>query len=424
MEDWIIVIVTLLFSAFFSGLEMAFVTSNKLLIELDNSKGSLAGRINSRLMKKPSDFIATLLVGNNISLVIYGIGMAVLLEPLIIIMLPASWVNDFIILIFQTVLSTLVILVLSEFLPKVLFRINSNNVLKIFALPSVFFYYLFYPVVYFVVKLSKVFLKIFVKISFSSKPILFTYMDLGHYLSESKMGVSEKEEIEHELQIFQNAIDFPNIKVRECMVPRTEIVAFDVSESIDKIKQMFIETNLSKILIYNGNIDCIIGYAHTFDMFQKPEKIQNILRPLIIVPESMPAKKLLTIFIQQNRGIAIVVDEFGGTSGMVTMEDVIEEIFGEIEDEHDTDDLIEKQISEKEFILSARTEIDYINDKYSLQLPESKDYETVAGLIISHHESIPQLNEEIQIDNFVFRILKVSRTHIDLVKLKIESNDK
>jgi putative hemolysin len=419
MDNWLLVIITLIFSAFFSGLEMAFVSSNKLIIELDKTKGLLSGKINSKLIKHPSDFIATMLVGNNISLVIYGIVMAIIIEPFVFKILPANWSSEFIILIIQTILSTLLILIVAEFLPKVLFRINPNNILKFFALPAIIFYYLFYPIVHFIVFLSKLLLKSFEKEDFSTEPLVFSSIDLGNYVKDVNKESLEKNEIEHELQIFQNAIEFPNIKVRECMIPRTEIIAFEETDSIEHIKQLFIETNLSKILIYNGNIDNIIGYVNTFDLFKLPKTINSILRPVIIVPETMLAKKLLTIFIQQNRSIAVVVDEFGGTSGILTMEDVIEEIFGEIEDEHDTEDLIEKQIFENEYIFSARIEIDYINDNYQLQLPKSNDYETLAGLIIYHFESIPQLNEEIKIGKFLFKILKVSKTHIDLVKLKI-----
>jgi putative hemolysin len=415
MENWIIVIISLVLSAFFSGLEMAFVSSNKLIIELDKAKGLLSGRIYSKLNSNPSNFIATMLVGNNIALVI--------LNPLIIRMIPASWMSDFVLLVIQTIFSTLLILIVAEFLPKVLFRINPNSILKVLAVPAILFYYILYPVVYFIVNLSKILLKGFARESFSSSPLVFSSVDLGNYLKESNKDSSDKEEIEHELQIFQNAIEFPNIKVRECMIPRTEIVAFDEKNSIDSLKQMFIETNLSKILIYNDNIDCVIGYVHTYDMFKNPVNVKSIVRSLPIVPETMPAKKLLTLFIQRNKSIALVVDEFGGTSGMLTIEDVIEEIFGEIEDEHDTDFLIEKQIQANEYVFSARIEIDYINDKYQLDLPRSNDYETLAGMIISHHESIPQLNEEIKVGGFLFRILKVSKTHIDLVKLKILNDD-
>jgi len=423
MENWIIIIISLIFSAFFSGLEMAFISSNKLLIELDKTKGLLSGKINSKLVKHPSDFIATMLVGNNVSLVIYGIVMAIVLEPHIISILPSFFVSDFMVLIIQTILSTLLILITAEFLPKVLFRVNPNNVLKIMAVPVAIFYFLFYPVVYMVVILSKLLLKAFGKGDFSNEPLVFSNLDMGNYLKESNMEDSEKKEIAHELQIFQNAIEFPNIKVRECMIPRTEIIAFDETESIEHIKQLFIETNLSKILIYNGNIDNIIGYVHTFEMYKAPKTITSILKPVLIVPETMLAKKLLTVFIQQNKSIAVVVDEFGGTSGMLTMEDVIEEIFGEIEDEHDIDNLVEKKINDDEYILSARLEIDYINDKYQLHLSKSNDYETLAGLIINYHESIPQLNEEIKIEKFLFRILKVSKTHIDLVKLIIQKDE-
>lgn len=419
MLNWEIILVTMICSAFFSGMEIAFVTSNKLKTELEKNKGYLAARIISMFQKAPSDFIATMLVGNSVSLVIYGIVMGNILQPVILKIFPVSISSEFTIMITQTIISTLLILVTAEFLPKILFRINPNYVLNIFAVPVFIVYYLLYPITFITIFIAEFLLKIFFGIKIVDQKHVFGPVDLDNYVKEFFPDARNDDELEHEIQIFQNAMDFPAVKLRECMVPRTEIIAIDSQDDIYNLKLRFIETGLTKILVYNNSVDNITGYAHSYDMFRNPATIQSILRPVSFVPETMPANGLLTIFIQQRRSMAVVVDEFGGTAGMITMEDVIEEIFGEIHDEFDVDELIEKQMSNTEFLFSGRLEIDYINEKYRIELPESDDYETLSGLIMYFHQSIPQKNEKIEIGNFVFTIHQVSKTRIDQVHVKI-----
>ncbi|MFH0864683.1 MAG: hemolysin family protein [Bacteroidota bacterium] len=419
MLNWEIILVTMICSAFFSGMEIAFVTSNKLKTELDKNKGYLSARIISRFQKAPSDFIATMLVGNSISLVIYGIVMGNILQPFILKIFPANISSEFMIMITQTIISTLLILVTAEFLPKILFRIRPNNILNFFAVPVFVVYYLLYPVTFITISVSEFLLKIFFGIKIVDQKHVFGPVDLDNYVKEFFPDARNDDELEHEIQIFQNAMDFPAVKLRECMVPRTEIVAIDSQDEINNLKKRFIETGLTKILVYNDSVDNITGYAHSYDMFRNPATIQSILRPVSFVPETMPANGLLTIFIQQRRSMAVVVDEFGSTAGMITMEDVIEEIFGEIHDEFDVEELIEKQMNETEFLFSGRLEIDYINEKYRIELPESDDYETLSGLIMHFHQSIPQKNEKIEIGNFVFTIQQVSKTRIEQVHIII-----
>lgn len=409
----------MILSAFFSGMEIAFITSNKLKTELEKNKGYLSARIISGFQKAPSDFIVTMLVGNSISLVIYGIVMGNILQPVILKIFPVSIASEFIVMITQTVISTLLILVTAEFLPKTLFRINPNYVLNIFAVPVFVVYYMLYPITFITIFIAEFLLKIFFSIKIVDQKHVFGPVDLDNYVKEFFPDARNDDELEHEIQIFQNAMDFPAVKIRECMVPRTEIVAIDSKDDIYNLKQRFIETGLTKILVYNDSVDNITGYTHSYDMFRNPATIQSILRPVSFVPEAMPANGLLTIFIQQRRSMAVVVDEFGGTAGMITMEDMIEEIFGEIHDEFDVDDFIEKQINNTEFLFSGRLEIDYINEKYRIELPESDDYETLSGLIMHFHQSIPQKNEKIEIGNFVFTIHHVSKTRIDQVHVKI-----
>lgn len=399
-------------------MEIAFISSNKLKIELDNKAGLFYARIFSYFIKKTSRFIGAMLVGNNISLVIYGITMANILEPVMREYLPAQLRGDFTILVIQTILSTLLILVTAEFLPKVLFRINPNQTIRFFSYPALMAYVLLYPIVFITAGLSeKILEKVFNK-KFSSLNPQFGRVDLENYIDEIARHHDEKHDMDHEFQIFQNALDFSTIKIRECLIPRTEMTALDVKESVEVLREKFIETGLSRIPIYKDSIENIIGYVHSHDIFKEPKTINSVLLSIPIVPETMHASKLLTTFIQQKKSIAIVVDEFGGTSGMITMEDVIEEIFGEINDEHDTDEHIEKQINANEFIFSGRLEIDYINEKYYLEIPKSEEYETLAGFIILYHESIPKLNEEITIPPFHFKILQVSDIKIEQVKLK------
>lgn len=419
MELLIPVVITILFSAFFSGMEIAFVTANKLKIEVDKNKDFLPARILSKFVKKPSRFIGALLLGNNIALVIYGIYIARILELPLRQLLPAGAGAEAMLLIAQTLVSTLIILLFAEFLPKILFRINPNSTLSFFAIPIYLFYILFYPVIFFFIGLSELILKYLFKVNITQPDYAFGVVDLDHFLSESTASKPEESDDYQEIQMFQNARDLGNIKLRECMVPRNEIIALNQNESIDKLNELFIESGHSKVLIYQESIDNIIGYTHSYDLFRKPVSIKEITKPVMIVPETMPASTLLNKFMGERRSVALVVDEFGGTAGMLTIEDIIEEIFGEIDDEYDVEELAEKQIDENTYLFSGRHEIDYLNQKYRLDLPESDDYETLAGFIISYHESIPAENEEIRAGNFLFTIVRASETRIEEVLLKV-----
>jgi putative hemolysin len=415
----VIVIITLILSFFFSGTEIAFITSNKLKIELDRKGGKLSGRILTHFIKEPSDFVSVILLGNNIALVLYGMAMAAILQPMIIHLLAGQFGSPFLLLLIQTLISTLIILIIAEFVPKALFRINPNPVLSFLSVPLFLIYLLLYPVQFVFVKLSEILIKYIFRIKFSEHRQAFGPVDLDNYLREYSYSNIEENDHAHEIQMIQNAIDFRNLKIRECMMPRNEIVALEENDSVEQLKEAFISHGHSKILIYRGTIDHIVGYVHSFDMFHKPESIRSVMKPILIAPETMPARELLRTFIQFRKHAAVVVDEFGGTSGMLTLEDLLEEIVGEINDEFDQDDLVEKQITEHEFIFSGRLEIDYLNEKYKLNLPEDESYETLAGFIIHHHENIPPINELIMISPFEFTILQASETRIEQVKMKI-----
>jgi putative hemolysin len=411
----IIILIAMLASAFFSGLEIAFITSNKLRIELENKQGNFSARILSHFNKNPSRYLGTMLLGNNIALVIFGMYMDEELNPVI-----GQFISSkLLILLISTFLSTMLILVMAEYLPKNLFRINPNKTLSLFAFPLSIVYGILLPIVVFTTGLSEFILKRVFRVKIKNEKNVFTMIDLDNYVRESTSSNEKKAEKDHEIQIFQNALDFSSVKARECMVHRTEIIAIEVNESIETLKNKFIQTRLSKILIYAGNIDNIIGYVYSKELFNNPQTIREILLPVSIVPESMAASEVLTVFIQQHKSIAIVVDEFGGTSGILTMEDIIEEIFGEIEDEHDKEEMVEKEVSEDEYLFSGRLETDYINNKYRLKLPVVDGVETLGGLIMYHHESIPKHNQEIRIENFLFTILAVSKTRIEQVNLKV-----
>jgi CBS domain containing-hemolysin-like protein len=415
VQSSIIILIALIASAFFSGLEIAFITSNKLRIELESKQGSLSAKILSHFNNYPSRYLGTMLLGNNIALVIFGIYMDEELSNAM-----GHFVSSkVVLLLISTFLSTMLILVIAEYLPKNFFRINPNKTLSFFVFPLTIVYGVLYPVVLITIGFSEFILKRLFRVKIEKENIAFTMIDLDNYIREGTSAIEKKADKDHEIQIFQNALDFSSVKARECMVPRTEIIALDVNESIEALKNKFIQTRLSKILIFSENIDNIIGYAYSKELFKKPESIRSILLPVSIVPESMAASEVLTVFIQQNKSIAIVVDEFGGTSGILTMEDIIEEIFGEIEDEHDKEDMIEKQLTETEFVFSARLETDYINQKYQLKLPILDNFETISGLIMYYHESIPKINEEIRIENFLFTISAVTKTRIEQVNLKV-----
>ena len=413
-----IIIITLFFSAFFSGMEIAFLASNRLRLELDRKQGLFSSRFVAVFLANPSQYIATMLIGNNIALVIYGISMAGFLEPFIRLFTHA----EFSILIIQTLISTLLIIFTAEFLPKTLVRINPNLILTILALPTIIIYFILYPIAIVFTRISDLILKSLGK-SYGHNPtenIVFNKVDLDYLISESQQDKGEQYlDDETEIKLFQNALDFSNVKLRDCMVPRTEIIALEINASIEELKQKFVETGFSKILIYEKTIDNIIGYVTSKDLFKNPHTIKSMLIPLSYVPETMAANRLLQKFIQERKGVAAVVDEFGGISGMLTIEDVMEEIFGEIEDEHDTDEFIEKKLDDDTYVFSGRLEIDYLNEQYHLSVPESDEYDTLAGFIMFHCEKIPKSNETLLIEHYEFKILKVSRTRIELVEMKI-----
>jgi CBS domain containing-hemolysin-like protein len=400
-------------------MEIAFVASNRLRIELDRKQGVYGSKIVKLFTDHPGQYIATMLIGNNFSLVIYGLVFSKILGNLLTPILG----SELLILIINTFLSTAIILLVAEFLPKTIFIISPNFFLKFLSIPTLIFYLLFYPVSKFTVAASNLIIRIFFKISpgeQKQEDIIFSKVDLDHFVNHSKQIKEESEPDHHDIRIFQNALDFSNVKLRECMVPRTEIEAIESGSSVEKLKEKFVETRLSRILIYQETIDNIIGYFELKDIFKNPTEIRSMTRKLAIVPETMPANKLLKLFVDEKKNVALVVDEFGGTSGMVTIEDVLEEIVGDIEDEHDTIDLIEKTIGENEYILSGRLEIDYLNEKYHLNLPEEDDYETLAGMILYHHGSIPANNDIIRVRNIVIKVLKATTTRLELINLKID----
>lgn len=413
----VIIIVSIIFSAFFSGMEIAFIASNRLRIELDKKQKDISSRLIAIFTSNSSQYITTMLIGNNIALVVYGTYMAKLLAPEI----EKYFQSPISLLLIQTIISTFFILITAEFLPKVIFRSNANFALDIFAVPVFMFYIFLYPLALFTNWLSKLLIRSTIKVNIPGKQTQtsFSKIDLDNFITESKEAISESNEFHHNIQIFQNALDFSKVKIRECIVPRNEIVAVEINQTIEELRALFIETGLSKILVYEKSIDNIIGYIHSSELFEKMSNIKSRLATLPIVPETMPANKLLKVFIQQRKNIALVVDEYGGTAGMVTMEDIVEEIFGEIEDEHDSTDFTEKQIREDEYIFSARLEIDYINEKYKLNLPVSEDYETLAGLIFDTHEDIPDVKQEIELENYLITVLEVSQTRIETINLKV-----
>ena len=409
------ILVTLIFSAFFSGMEIAFVSSNKLRIEIDKKRGYLTSSFLSVFTKHPSHYIATMLIGNNVALVIYGLAMAGLLNPY----LEKITHTDGGILALKTVISTIIILLFAEFLPKTIFRVNPNRVLRIFAFPVMFFYSIFYPVTRFSTALSSIFLRVFlgVRSSEAHSKSVFDRFDLNDLIGEQNDENEPQPELKKDVKIFRNVLDFGNIKIKECIVPRNELVVVEMQESIESVIRKFNETGFSRLLVFSETIDNILGYIHTIDMFKKPTELKNIVHSLPIVPESMPANKLMANFTANNKSIALVVDEFGGTAGIVTLEDIIEEIFGEIEDEHDTVELIEKEVAENHYLFSGRHEIDYLNERYGLLLPEDDNYETLAGFILHHNEDIPNTNQIIEIENYRFRITKASGSRIKEVEL-------
>ncbi|MFK8043930.1 MAG: hemolysin family protein [Crocinitomicaceae bacterium] len=412
----IIIISTLIASAFFSGMEIAFISANRLKIELGRNSGSLNGKLLSFFVNNESKFISTMLLGNNIALVVYGIYMAKALEP----SFTAVYNNQAFILIAQTVVSTLIVLVTAEFLPKAIFRINPNRSLSVFSLPLFLIYWALILPTLFTTFLSKLFLKLF-GVNIENTKQAFSKVDLDDYVKDISDRMEAEFEMDNEIQILQNALDFSTTKARDCMIPRTEITAVNVEISIEELKARFIETGFSKILVYRDSIDHIIGYVHSYELFKKPESLKQILLPISIVPEAILAKMLLEEFTKQKRTVAIVVDEFGGTSGMITVEDIIEEIFGEIVDEHDSDELIEKQLDDYSYLFSARIEIDTLNDKYDFNFDEKDEYETLGGLIFNELEEIPEKGTKFNYKEYLISIVEVSSNKVELVKITVDS---
>ncbi|WP_026750438.1 hemolysin family protein [Sediminibacterium sp. C3] len=405
---------TLLFIGFFAGYEIAFVTANRLSIELKKKQGKRSGIILAQFIESPARFIGTCLIGVNLFLVIYGLLFDELLKAGI--WLPLKIENDFLKLAFDTLLSTIVVLVIGKFLPKAIFRAKSDSLLFVFAPVANFFHNLFLPLTNLFVNISQWILKYLFNVRVKDKNEAFTKIDLEHFFQQTKDQDEENQELNTEL--FENALSLPTVKIRQCLVPRTEIVALEVNDSIAEARALFIQTKLSKLLVYENSIDNIVGYIHQLDLFNRPENIKAMLHPIVAVPESMSATDLINKFTKERKSIAWVVDEFGGTSGIVTMEDLLEEIFGEIQDEYDTEEFVEKQLAEDEFIFSGRLELDYLNEKYNLDFPTS-DSETLSGYIISEHETIPKQKETIIINNFKFDILTVSERRIEMVKMKV-----
>ena len=411
----LIILISIVLSAFFSGMEIAFVSANKMHIELEKKKETFLAKVLRKLTGNPSKFITTMLVGNNIALVVYGYFMGELLMPLLIPYIP----NEFLILLAQTLISTLIILVTAEFLPKAIFRIYANQFLKIFAIPAYLFFLLFYVVSEFIIFISDFLLRVFFNTKQDNVQLAFTKAELGNYITEQLETAKEDGEIDSEIQIFQNALGFHNVRAREAMIPRTDIIAIDVHDTINALKELFVETGLSKIMIYKNSLDDIIGYVHVFELFKNPKSIRSVLLPIEVVPETIMINDILNELTKKQKSVAIVLDEYGGTSGLITIEDIIEELFGNIEDEHDSIELLEKKINDREFKFSARLEVDYINETYHLELPENDAYETLGGLIVNSTESIPQQDEIIMIENFQFTITEVSSSKIEEVYLKV-----
>jgi CBS domain containing-hemolysin-like protein len=416
------ILISLVFSAFFSGMEIAFISSDKLRIEIEKEKGNLTGKILSRFTKNQSQFIGTMLIGNTLALVVYGIFMANFLEPMFSASLPEPLNNQSVIFLLQTVTATLIVLFTAEFLPKSVFLINPNQMLHVMAIPIWFVYSILYPVVFVVVNLSKFIIVKALRLHFKEDQPVFGLTDLNNFIKSKIIEDKTEKVFDVDTKIFNNALEFKTVKVRECMIPRPEIIAVDITDSIETLKREFIESGLSKILVYKETIDDIIGYCHSLELFKKPKELSSILTPIIIVPETMPANELLVQFITERKSLALVVDEFGGTSGIVSMEDIIEEIFGEIEDEHDEQDLVEHKLDDHNFLISARLEIDYLNEKYGWNFPKG-DYDTIGGFILSVIEDIPSLNQDIVIGPYKFHIVSLEENRINLVKLTIRENN-
>ncbi|MBQ7552799.1 MAG: HlyC/CorC family transporter [Bacteroidaceae bacterium] len=416
MNTLIYLLISVLFSAFFSGMEIAFVSIDKLRFEMDRKPG-ITSSILSHFFRHSSNFISTMLVGNNIALVIYGILMAKILDPYLQQLVGS---NEFVLLFLQTVISTLIIIVTGEFLPKTFFKMNPNLMLRIFAIPLYILYIMLYPISKFASMLSYVVLMLLgQKVNREVEEKVFGKVDLDYFVNSNIEHAFNEETLGSEIKMFQNVLDFSSVKLRDCMVPRTEILALDVKTPVEELINTFIESGNSRIIVFDGNIDNILGYIHSAEMFRNKNNWVKSIKAMPIVPETMSAQRLMKKFIKDKQNMAVVVDEFGGTSGIITLEDLVEEIFGEIEDEHDNSTYVCKKVSEHEYVLSGRLEIEKVNDTFDLHLPESDEYLTVGGLILDRYQSFPKLHETVKIDNLEFKIIKVSATKIELVRLKV-----
>ncbi len=412
----LVILICLIFSAFFSGMEIAFVSSNRIYLEIEKSQSSKTSRVLKNITQNPSRFIATMLLGNNIALVVYGIFAGDRILQLFFSQSVLIGQDPNILIVFyQTLISTIVILLTAEFIPKVFFQIYSNLSIKIFAMPVAFFFYLFYPITYLIIRFTDVILRRFLKTESDQIQLSFSKVELGNYIEEQIESTDDKESLDSEIQIFQNALDFSEVRAKEAMVPRAELVAVEENTPIKDIQNLFIETGFSKLPIYKNTIDKIMGYVHVFDMMKNPLSIQNILLPLAYVPETMLINDVLKILTRQQKSISVVIDEYGGISGIITVEDIVEELFGEIEDEYDSTNHVEKKLNPTTFNFSARLEVDYINQKYGLSLPETEFYETIGGLVAYNTGEIPKKGEQIEISNYVLTIKKVSATKIEEV---------
>ena len=413
----LIIIVCLILSAFFSGMEIAFVSSNRIYLEIEKSQQGFTSKVLKSITQKPSRFIATMLLGNNVALVLYGIFMG---DRILQIFYPQTLLSgeaSLLIVFYQTLISTAIILLTAEFLPKVFFQLYANTFIKIFSIPVAFFYALFYPITFLIIEFTDVILKQFFKTGSDKVQLSFSKVELGNYIDEQLESFNDKENLDSEIQIFQNALDFSEVKTREAMVPRAEVIAVEERTSIEDIKVLFISTGLSKIPVYKETIDHILGYVHAFEIIKKPKTLINILLPVAYIPETMLVNDVLKLLTRQHKSIAVVIDEYGGTSGIVTVEDIVEELFGEIEDEFDTIAYLEKQLTENSYSFSARLEVDYLNQKYDLDLPESEFYETLGGMIAYTTGEIPDKDAYIEIPPFTMKIEKVSATKLEQITL-------
>lgn len=416
--DIAVILICLLLSAFFSGMEIAYISSNKVYLSIEKKQNNFNAKILSRLIEKPSQFITAMLVGNNVVLVIYGIFSGEMIM---------QWIESFNFaltsfasLMLQTIISTIIILITAEFLPKVFFQIYANSFVKIFAIPAFIFYQLFYWVSRFIIWISDFILKKFFKTEGDQVQDYFSKVELGNFISEQMNGVSDDDEIDSEIQIFQNALEFSDLKARDIMTPRTEISGVDILDSVQELRELFINTGYSKIVVYQNSVDEVLGYVHSFELFKKPKTIKSVMIPIEYVPETIYIKDLLDILTKKRKSMAVILDEYGGTSGIITVEDIIEELFGEIEDEHDLDEeLIDEKLDDNSYLFSARLDVEFINEKYNLEIPESDSYSTLGGFIVNHTKEIPQNEEKIRIENYEITIHSASSKKIELVKLSV-----